>query len=60
MATRRASTTDGTFIADDLSTPDINEAWEEVPESTPRVFGWVAGRTASRQVHPDTNPEVTA
>jgi hypothetical protein len=57
MAKRRARNEDGTFIADDPSTPE-NEAWEEVPEGQgePRVFGWVAGRTASRQIHPDTNP----
>lgn len=58
MAKRRARNTDGTFIADDPSTPQ-DEAWEEVPEgeAAPKVFGWVAGRTASRQVHPVTNPE---
>jgi hypothetical protein len=61
MAKRRARNEDGTFVADDPNTPE-NEAWEEVPENevTPRVFGWVAGRNANRQIHPDTNPEVPA
>jgi hypothetical protein len=61
MAKARARSTDGTFIADNPDTPE-NEAWVEVPsgEVAPRVFGWVAGRTASRQIHPDTNPEVPA
>ena len=27
---RRARKKDGTFIKDDKSTPDVNEAWEEV------------------------------
>ena len=58
MAKRRARNEDGTFIADDPTTPQ-DEAWEEVPEGeapAPRVFGWVAGRPVSRQIHPDTNP----
>ena len=27
---RRARKKDGTFIKDDKSTPDVNEAWEEI------------------------------
>lgn len=27
---RRARKKDGTFVKDDKSTPDVNEAWEEV------------------------------
>ncbi len=30
---RRARKKDGTFIKDDKSTPDINEAWEEVEDN---------------------------
>lgn len=55
MAKRRARNEDGTFIADDPTTPQ-DEAWEEVPDAAPRVFGWVAGRNVNRQIHPDTNP----
>jgi hypothetical protein len=32
MARRRTQKTDGTFVADDLSTPEIDEAWVESPE----------------------------
>ena len=32
---RRARTNKGTFVPDDLTTPEVNEAWTEVePEST--------------------------
>ena len=30
---KRARKKDGTFIKDDKSTPDINEAWEEVEDN---------------------------
>ena len=30
---RRARKKDGTFIKDDKSTPDVNEAWEEVEDN---------------------------
>jgi hypothetical protein len=26
-------------------------------ETEPQVFGWVAGRPVSRQIHPKTNPQ---
>jgi hypothetical protein len=28
----------------------------EVAVSEPKVFGWVAGRRANQQIHPETNP----
>lgn len=31
MARRRAQNTDGTFVADNPSTPEVDEAWTEVP-----------------------------
>jgi hypothetical protein len=33
MPRKRARTTDGEFLADNPSTPDINEAWTEEPET---------------------------
>lgn len=36
MPRKRARTIDGEFLADNPSTPDINEAWSEEPE-TPAV-----------------------
>ncbi len=30
---RRARKKDGTFVKDDKSTPDVNEAWEEVEDN---------------------------
>lgn len=60
MAKARARNADGTFIADDPSTPNVDEAWVDVPDSAPKVFGWVAGKPVSRQIHPVTNPEIPA
>ena len=37
MARKRAHNTDGTFTADDLSTPQINEAYEQVEEVKPEA-----------------------
>lgn len=37
MARKRARTKDGHFVADDPSTPDVNEAWEEVSEEPKKV-----------------------
>jgi hypothetical protein len=37
MARKRAHNEDGTFIADDLSTPQVNEAYEQVEEVKPEV-----------------------
>ena len=36
MTKKRARTEDGKFVADDPSTPDVNEAWEggEAPKKT--------------------------
>ena len=37
MARKRAHNEDGTFIPDDLSTPQVNEAFEQVEEVKPEV-----------------------
>lgn len=34
---RRARTETGAFKADDPNTPDVNEAWEEVPAEEPKA-----------------------
>jgi len=37
VANTRARNNDGTLKADDPSTPDVNEAWEEKPVKSKRV-----------------------
>jgi len=36
-APKRARDDDGQFKADDPSTPDVNEAWEQAPKAKPKV-----------------------
>lgn len=51
MAKKRARTEDGHFVADDPSTPDVNEAWED-DETTASVAGVDPTRKAKQSKAP--------